>query len=149
MVLPELAGNVRPYKVAAHRHQPEMAQALQAITSSPAKVCFIPQLIPVERGIIATITAGLTKSISLDEIVGIYEQTYSQAPFVRVGAAGEMGELKQVIGSNFCDINLAIDNESGTVIVFSCIDNLVKGLAGQAVQNLNLMFDLPETTGLI
>ena len=149
MILPELAGNVRPYKIAAHRHQPEMAQTLQAITSAPAKVCFIPQLIPIERGIIATITAKLTKTISLEDLVTIYQQTYSQAPFVRVGEAGVLPELKQVVGSNFCDINLAIDNESGTVIVFSCIDNLLKGLAGQAVQNMNLMFDLPETTGLL
>ncbi len=149
MILPELAGNVRPYKIAAHRHQPEMAQVLQEITSSPASVCFIPQLIPVERGIIATITARLAKSISLEDLVDIYQQTYSQAPFVRVGSAGELPELKQVVGSNFCDINLALDKKSGTVIVFSCIDNLVKGLAGQAVQNMNLMFDLPETTGLI
>ncbi len=149
MILPELAGNVRPYKVAAHRHQPEMAQTLQAITSSPATVCFIPQLIPVERGIMATITARLAKSISLDELLAIYEQTYSQAPFVRIGSPGELPELKQVVGSNFCDIGLALDNESGTVIVFSCIDNLVKGLAGQAVQNMNIMFDLPETIGLL
>ena len=149
MILPELAGNVWPYKVGVHRHQPEMAQTLEAITACPAKVCFIPQLIPVERGIIATITARLAKSISLEDLVDIYEQTYSQAPFVRVGPAGELGELKQVIGSNFCDVNLVVDNESGTVIVFSRIDNLVKGLAGQAVQNMNLMFGLPETTGLI
>ncbi len=149
MILPELAANVRPYKVASHRHQPEMVQALQTIASSPAAVCFIPQLIPVERGIIATITARLAKSISLQDLVDIYDRTYSQAPFVRIGAAGELPELKHVIGSNFCDINLAMDNESGTVIVFSCIDNLVKGLAGQAVQNMNIMFDLPQTTGLL
>ena len=149
MILPELAGNVWPYKVAVHRHQPEMAQALQAIASATAKVCFIPHVIPVERGIIATITAPLAKSISLDNLVNIYQQTYSHAPFVRVGSVGELPELKHVVGSNFCDINLALDKNSGTVIVFSCIDNMIKGLAGQAVQNMNLMFDLPETTGLI
>ncbi len=149
MILPELAANVQPYKVASHRHQPEMAEVLQAITSSAASVCFIPQLIPVERGIIATITARLAKPISLEDLVDIYNGIYSQAPFVRIGAAGELPELKQVLGSNFCDINLALDNESRTVIVFSCIDNLVKGLAGQAVQNMNIMFDLPQTTGLL
>ena len=149
MNLPELAGNVRPYKVAEHRHQPEMAEVLKTISSCEVRVCFIPQLIPIERGIIATITAQLNKSVSLEDLVDIYNKTYTKAPFVRISKAGELPELKQVVGSNFCDIGLALAEESQTVIVFSCIDNLVKGLAGQAVQNMNIMFNLPETMGLL
>lgn len=149
MILPELAGNVRPYKVACHRHQPEMAQALSVIASGPVQVCFIPQLIPIERGIIATITGRLAKSFSVDELVDIYNKTYDGRTFVRISPAGEIPELKQVVGSNFCDIGLTVDTQSGTVIVFSCIDNLIKGMAGQAVQNMNIMFGLDETTGLL
>ena len=149
LILPELAGNVRPYKVAAHRHQPEMAEVLSTISSHKARVCFIPELIPIDRGIIATITGRLSKSVSLEQVVDIYKQTYSQSPFVRVHSAGELPELKQVVGSNYCDIGLAVAAEAEMVIVFSCIDNLVKGLAGQAVQNMNLMFGLSETTGLL
>lgn len=149
LIFPELTGNVRPYKVAAHRHQPEMAQVLQTIASCHARICFIPQLIPIDRGIIATVTARLAKPVSPEALLEIYNKTYSQAPFVRIRPAGELPELKQVVGSNFCDIGLSVDPDSQTVIVFSCIDNLVKGLAGQAVQNMNLMFGLPETTGLL
>ena len=149
MILPELAGNVRPYKVACHRHQPEMAQVLEDICQTKAQVCFIPHLLPIERGIIATITARLSKKISVDELLDLYNQTYGQCPFVRVSAAGQLPELKTVVGTNYCDIGLSIDPQSQTVIVFSCIDNLLKGLAGQAVQNMNLMFDIPETTGLL
>lgn len=149
MILPELAGNVRPYKVAAHRHQPEMAQALGDIASGPVQVCFIPQVIPIDRGIIATVTARLAKPISAEELIDIYNKTYEGKSFVRVSPAGELPELKQVVGSNFCNIGLAVDAQSQTVIVFSCIDNLVKGLAGQAVQNMNLMFGLDETTGIL
>jgi len=149
MILPELAGNVRPYKVATHRHQPEMIQTLQAIASCNVRVCFIPQLIPIDRGIIATVIARLAKGVSLEDLLNLYNQTYSQSPFVRIRPAGELPELKQVVGSNFCDIGLALAAEDRTVIVFSCIDNLLKGLAGQAVQNMNLMFGLPETTGLL
>ena len=149
MIVPELGGNVRPYKVACHRHQPEMVEVLESVASCPVKVCFIPQLIPIERGIIATITARLVKPISLEDLVDTYKQTYSQSPFVRVGSIGELPELKAVVGSNFCDIGLAVAEQDQTVIVFSCIDNLVKGLAGQAVQNMNIMFGWPQTTGLL
>jgi N-acetyl-gamma-glutamyl-phosphate reductase len=149
LILPELAGNVRPYKVATHRHQPEMAQVLSTISSHKARVCFIPELIPIDRGIIATITARLSKSVSLEDLLSIYNKTYSEAPFVRIGKPGELPELKRVVGSNHCDIGMAVAEEDETVIVFSCIDNLVKGLAGQAVQNMNLMFSLSETTGLV
>ena len=149
MILPELGGNVRPYKVACHRHQPEMEQALQAVSSRPARVCFIPHVIPIERGIIATIPIRLTKKASLNELLELYHKTYAEAQFVRISSAGEIPELKTVVNSNFCDIGLVVDAESGTAIVFSCIDNMVKGLAGQAVQNMNIMFGLPETAGLL
>ena len=149
MILPELGGNVRPYKVACHRHQPEMVEALEAVASCRVRVCFIPQLIPIERGIIATITARPAKPVSLEDLLDTYKQTYSQSPFVRVGSASELPELKTVVGSNFCDIGLTVVEEDQTIIVFSCIDNLVKGLAGQAVQNMNIMFGLDQTTGLL
>ena len=149
MILPELAGNVRPYKVASHRHQPEMAQALGDIASGPVQVCFIPQLIAIDRGVIATVTARLAEPHSAEELTEIYNKTYEGKRFVRVSPAGELPELKQVIGSNFCNIGLTVDTQSQTVIVFSCIDNLIKGLAGQAVQNMNLMFGLDETTGML
>ncbi|NIA07255.1 MAG: N-acetyl-gamma-glutamyl-phosphate reductase [Actinobacteria bacterium] len=149
LILSELSGNVRPYKVACHRHQPEMIQALQAISSDPVRVCFIPQLIPIDRGIIATIIVRLAKPVALKELLDIYSQTYSKCRFVRISPIGEVPELKQVVGSNFCDIGLALSPENNTLIVFSCIDNLLKGMAGQAVQNMNLMFGFPEETGLL
>ena len=152
LILSELSGNVRPYKVACHRHQPEMIQALQAISSDssdPVRVCFVPQLIPIERGIIATIIVRLAKAVALEELLDIYSQAYSKSHFVRISPIGEVPELKQVVGSNFCDIGLALSPENNTLVVFSCIDNLLKGMAGQAVQNMNLMFGLPEETGLL
>ncbi len=149
MLLAELSGNVRPYKVACHRHQPEMDQALQAFSGKQAEVCFIPQLIPIERGIIATIIVRPTKTVGIKELLDIYNQSYGKCPFVRISPEGELPELKNVVGSNSCDIGLAVSAKDNTLIVFSCIDNLLKGMAGQAVQNMNLMFGIQEETGLV
>ena len=148
LLVSEMAGNVRPYKVACHRHQPEMEQALGQLSDRPARVCFIPHVIPIDRGIIATMPIGLSEPTSLDQLLELYNRTYAQARFVRVSPAGELPELKTVANSNYCDIGLALDDLKRTVVVISCIDNLLKGLAGQAVQNMNIMFGLDEGAGL-
>ena len=149
LLLSELSGNVRPYKVGCHRHQPEMIQALETVSSGPVGVCFIPQLIPIERGIIATIIVRPAKAMTAKQLSEVYNQAYGKCPFVRVSPAGELPELKNVVGSNYCDIGFAVSAQNDTVVVFSCIDNLLKGMAGQGVQNMNLMFGLAEETGLL
>lgn len=136
------------YKVAAHRHTPEIEQTLTRVGGKRATVTFVPHLLPVNRGILSTIYARLKPGFSLETVRGLYEDAYRGEPFVRVLPAGAAVNIRDVRCSNYCDIQLYEDPHTGLLIVTAVIDNMVKGAAGQAIQNMNLLFGLPETTGL-
>lgn len=131
-----------------HRHTPEIEQELNAIADQEFKISFTPHLLPISRGILSTVYAKLTEDVKAEDIQALYEDTYKNEPFVRVLPLGGLPATQYVRGSNFCDIGFAIDDETGRIIVVSAIDNVVKGAAGQAVQNMNIMCGFKEDTGL-
>lgn len=145
---PECNESVAAYKVASHRHTPEIIQEL-SLLGAPVSVTFTPHLIPMNRGILSTCYGRLTRDLTAAEAVELYRDFYAGEPFVRVHDAGSLPATKHVSGSNFCDIGLAVDADAGLLIAISAIDNLVKGLSGAAVQCMNLMLGLPETTALM
>jgi N-acetyl-gamma-glutamyl-phosphate reductase len=110
---------------------------------------FVAQLLPVDRGILETIYFRATGVESAEDLLAIYQRRYAGEPFLRLYNPGHMPDLRAVAHSNFCDIGVALDGRSGRAVVVSAIDNLVKGAAGQAVQNMNLMMGYPETEGLL
>ena len=147
---PELNEGFSAYKVAAHRHTPEMEQSLSHVAGgTPVKLTFVPHLLPVNRGILATCYAKLQKEASLQEIRQVYEEQYGDEPFIRLLPEGRVADIKNVRYSNYCDISLHMDPRTNTFIAISAIDNMVKGAAGQAIQNMNLAFGLDETCGLM
>lgn len=142
----EANDDVSAYALTAHRHQPEITQELQSLSTEVKSVTFTPHLIPVNRGILATCYAPLNKIISDAEIHQIYTRFYDQEQFVRVTTIPP--HTRDITGTNMCLVHPVIDRRSGLLIVISCIDNLIKGAAGQAIQNMNLMLGLPEETAL-
>lgn len=146
---PELNEGFSAYKVAAHRHTPEMEQSLSHVAGQPVHLTFVPHLLPVNRGILATCYAKLCCDASLEEIRRVYEAQYQNEPFIRLLPEGRVADIKNVRYSNYCDISLHMDPRTHTFIAISAIDNMVKGAAGQAIQNMNLAFGLEETTGLL
>ncbi len=145
----ELNEGFAPYKVATHRHTPEIEQTLSVLSGEAMTVTFVPHLLPVNRGILATCYARLKEGVTEEMLRGAYEEFYRGEPFVRLLPKGSAANIKNVKYSNFCDISLHIDPRAGLLIAVSAIDNMVKGAAGQAIQNMNLVFDLPETAGLL
>ena len=141
----EATDSFKAYGVAGHRHLPEIRQGLATVAGQPVGLTFVPHLTPMVRGIHATLYARLRKDIDLQ---ALFESRYAGERFVDVLPAGSCPETRSVRGSNTCRIAVHRPQGSDTVVVLSVIDNLVKGAAGQAVQNLNLMFGLPESTGL-
>lgn len=152
---PENKENFKAYNIAVHRHQPEIEQELtkfckrETRNEKRVKVTFVTHLLPVERGILSTVYLRLKKKIKEKEIRKIYTEFYKDEPFVRILSEEKFPELKNVVRTNYCEINLKLDEASGRLIVISAIDNLVKGAAGQAVQNMNLIYGFEETEGLI
>ncbi len=144
----EVNEGFKAYGVAAHRHTPEIEQTLTQLVGQPVQVNFTPHLLPINRGILSTIYADLKASKSSAELVDIFREHYAQEPFVRVMPGNELPNVAYVRGTNFCDLGVVSDERTGRVIVVSAIDNLVKGAAGQAVQNMNLMFGFKEQLGL-
>jgi N-acetyl-gamma-glutamyl-phosphate reductase len=142
----EVNENVRPYKLGEHRHGPEMEQTL-AQAGSAVSVYFAPHLIPMTRGILATCYAPLNGELSEERLLSLYRDAYRKEPFVRV-LETELPQTKATLGSNFCDVAVRVDPERRLAVAVSAIDNLVKGAAGQAIQNMNLMFGFPESEGL-
>jgi len=134
------------YAIGSHRHQPEIAQELKALDGSVGVVVFTPHLVPMARGILATCYAPLRKNVSAEQASKIYSEFYRGEPFVRV--VTEPPHTKYAAGSNMCLVHATVDNRSNMLIAMAAIDNLVKGAAGQAIQNMNLMLGLPEATGL-
>lgn len=145
---PDCNEGFSPYKVAMHRHTPEIEQTLSILAGNEVKVTFVPHLLPLNRGIISTMYAPLKEGVSMKDVRGAYTARYREEPFVRVLAEGQTANLSHVRCSNLCEISLHEDAHTKTLIVVSAIDNMVKGAAGQAVQNMNLIFGLPETQGL-
>ncbi len=144
----ECTENMKAYKLATHRHTSEIEQELSLLAGEEIVLSFSPHLVPMKRGIFATCYANLREYRSAAELLGLYREFYGGEYFVRVYDEGELPESNHVAGSNFADIGLVVDKRLNRVIVVAAIDNLVKGAAGQAVQNMNLMFGLDEKTGL-
>lgn len=139
---------LRAYNVASHRHVPEMEQELSDVAGRKISVTFVPHLVPINRGILATIYMDLREKISPEELMNLYEKDYAREPFVRVLEGNALPNVSAVRGTNFCHIAPRVDENTGRAIILVAIDNLVKGASGQAVQNMNLMFGLPEETAL-
>lgn len=145
-LLTEASESFKAYGVMGHRHLPEISQGLRDIGGAGVRLTFVPHLTPMIRGIHATLYAELTDTAV--DLQRLYEETYSQEPFVDVLPAGAHPETRSVKGANMCRIAVHRPQNGNTVVVLSVIDNLVKGAAGQAVQNMNLMFGVEEKTGL-
>lgn len=145
---PDCNEHFSAYKVASHRHTPEIEQTLSKLAGEPVTVTFVPHLLPVNRGILSTIYARLKPGVTLADVRAAYETAYCGERFVRLLPEGQSVNIHHVCGSNYCDIQLYSDPHTGLLIVTSVIDNMVKGAAGQAVQNMNLLFGLDEAAGL-
>ena len=144
----EVNENIKAYGVASHRHTPEIEEQLGYAAGEPVLINFTPHLVPMNRGILITAYASLKKEVSYEEIKAVYDKYYASERFVRVLEKDVCPQTKWVEGSNFVDVNFKIDSRTGRVIMMGAMDNLVKGAAGQAVQNMNLMFGLKESEGL-
>ncbi len=145
----EVNEGFKAYGLPKHRHTPEIEQTLSGLAGQPVTVNFTPHLIPANRGILSTCYASLIGNVDADELHSLFRNRYAAEPFVRVLPEGQLPDIAQVRGSNFCDIGLVVDRRTNRIIVVSVLDNLVKGAAGQAIQNMNLMLGLPETKGLL
>ena len=145
---PECNEAISAYKAAAHRHTPEIEQTLSDVSGEKITVTFVPHLLPVNRGILSTIYASLKEDIRPEEVRKLYEDAYGGEKFVRLMPEGKFADIKNVRCSNFCDISLHHDSRTGRVIITSAIDNMVKGAAGQAIQNMNIVLGFDEDCGL-
>jgi N-acetyl-gamma-glutamyl-phosphate reductase len=145
----EVNEGYRAYAVGGvHRHTPEIEQELSLLAGKSVRMTFSPHLVPMDRGILSTIYSMPKNDTATGKLVKLYREFYAGEPFVRVLPEGSLPSTSFVRGSNFCDIAPLVDERTGRIIVVSAIDNLVKGASGQAVQNMNLMLDFPETMGL-
>ncbi len=145
---PEVDEGLAPYKVLSHRHQPEIASILRRHAGEEGAVHFVPHLVPMNRGIIATVYIPLLKAMEMETVRALYERFYAGRPFVRVLPKGKTPSTHHVRGSNYCDVGLAMAPDGKMVVAMSAIDNLIKGASGQAVQNMNIMAGFEETAGL-
>ena len=144
----EVNEGFKAYGIASHRHTPEIEQTLSEVAGRDILVSFTPHLLPVNRGILSTCYATLEEKLSTAELGDLFREYYEGEYFIRIHSEGSLPNIAFVRGSNFCDIGVVADSRTGRVIVVSAIDNLVKGAAGQAVQNMNLLLGLEEATGL-
>ena len=142
----EVAGNFSAYSILHHRHVPEV---LLTCGLDEAEFSFAAQLLPLDRGILETIYFRMQPGRDGGELMDIYAERYGHEPFVRLYEPGQTPDLKAVVHTNYCDIGVQVDPETGRAVAVSAIDNLVKGAAGQAVQNMNLVMDWPETEGIL
>ncbi|MBI5188459.1 MAG: N-acetyl-gamma-glutamyl-phosphate reductase [Nitrospirae bacterium] len=144
----EVNEGFKAYAVASHRHTPEIEQELSVIAGKDIKINFTPHLAPFDRGILTTIYARLTKNISMEKIIDVYKKSYSNEPFVQVLDDGGSPNVKNVRGTNMCEVGLTINMRTDTLIIVTAIDNLMKGASGQAVHNMNIMMGFDEKTAL-
>ncbi len=147
---PECTENFKAYRVGNHQHTPEIEQELRNISKDPAlTLLFTPHLVPMIRGILSTIYAAVNKGVVKEDVEEAYQKAYQNETFIRLMDETELPETKYVYGTNFCDIGFRLEERTGRIIVVTAIDNLVKGAAGQAVQNMNILLGWPEETGLL
>ncbi len=144
----EVNESFRAYGIATHRHTPEIEQELSGISGTEVAVNFTPHLLPVSRGILTTVYCRLKAEVSTGEVIERYRETYGKEPFVRIYAEGTLPDIRNVRGTNFCDIGLRVNGRTKTLVVVTAIDNLLKGASGQAVHNMNIMMGFDETEGL-
>lgn len=146
---PELNEGFHAYKVANHRHTPEIEQTLSKLTGKKVTITFVPHLLPISRGILATVYADIKEGVTFERIRKTYESYYKDEFFVRLLDDGKCADIHNVRYSNFCDISIHYDNRANKLIACAAIDNMVKGAAGQAIQNMNIMFGIDENAGLV
>ena len=146
---PELNEGFHPYKVASHRHTPEIEQTLSKLSGEKVIITFVPHLLPVNRGILATVYADIKDGVTFEQIRKAYEEYYKDEFFVRLLDDGKCADIHNIKYSNFCDISIHHDKRANKLVACAAIDNMVKGAAGQAIQNMNIIFGLDETTGLV
>ena len=144
----EVNENIKAYGVAGHRHTPEIEEQLSLAAGEPVLINFTPHLVPMQRGILVTAYASLKKDVSYEEVKAVYDRYYEKEYFIRVLNKDVCPQTRWVEGSNFVDVNFKIDTRTKRIILMGAMDNLVKGAAGQAVQNMNLLFGLDEAEGL-
>jgi len=144
----EVNESFKAYKVSNHRHTPEMEENLSIAAGEPVQITFVPHLVPITRGMLTTIYANIVRDIKETDIRDCLESYYQNRYFVRICKEGTFPNVSNVRTTNFCDIGLKVDTRNNRIILVSAIDNLMKGAAGQAVQNMNLMMGLDEKTGL-
>lgn len=144
----EVNENIKAYGVASHRHTPEIEDQLGYACGQEVRINFTPHLVPMNRGILVTAYASLTKEVTYEEVKAAYDKYYEKETFVRVLNQDVCPQTRWVEGSNFVDVNFKLDPRTNRIIMMGAIDNLIKGAAGQAVQNMNLMFGFEETEGL-
>jgi N-acetyl-gamma-glutamyl-phosphate reductase len=144
----EVNESVKAYGITTHRHTPEIEQELAAIGGNEVNLTFTPHLIPMNRGILVTAYASVSKGVDSADLRECYNRYYADKQFIRMLDAGTFPETRWVKGSNYCDIGFAVDERTGRLTAVGAIDNLVKGASGQAVQNMNIMFGFPENEGL-
>lgn len=145
---PDLNEGFHAYKVAAHRHTPEIEQTLSHLAGQKVKLTFVPHLLPINRGILSTCYARLKPGVTKEQLRKAYEEFYKEEYFVRLLPEGMTADIHNIKYSNFCDVSIYTDERTSTFIAISAIDNMVKGAAGQAVQNMNIVFGLDEKCGL-
>ena len=144
----EVNENITAYKPFTHRHVPEIEQEINKFSSKQLKVLFNPHLIPVNRGIMSSIYLGVDEKCTKSLIENAYDKYYGNEIFIRITEYGQLPQIKWVQGSNLCMIGFFLDKETSTLLVVSTIDNLIKGAAGQAIQNMNIVMGYPETAGI-
>lgn len=144
----EVNENIKAYGVTTHRHTPEIEEQLSRISGKETIINFTPHLVPMMRGILVTAYASLTEKVSSEKIREIYEHTYANEEFVRVLREGDCPQTRFVEGSNFVDVNVVLDERTNRVVMMGAMDNLIKGAAGQAMHNMNILFGCKENMGL-
>lgn len=147
LIFSEVNESFKAYAVTTHRHTSEIEEVLSLNTNSDVMVSFTPHLLPINRGILSTIYTPLCDTVTMDDIYAVYDKYYQSEPFVKI--TQELPQIKWVAGTNNIFIGFRIDKKNNMLIIISVLDNLIKGASGQAVQNMNIMFGLPETEGLI
>ncbi len=145
---PEVNEGFMAYKIGTHRHTPEIEQELSSLAGKQITLSFTPHLVPMNRGILTTMYAKQKAPADTDQLHVLFQEFYKDAPFVRLLPVGQFPNVRNVRGSNFCDIGVYADPRTGRAVVVTAIDNLVKGASGQAIQNMNLMMGFDETEGL-
>ena len=146
---PEVNENVRAYQVKGHRHTPEIEEQLSKLAKRKIIITFVPHLIPINRGILSTCYAALKQKTDTNDLLKLYQDFYKEEPFVEILPRGKFPQTKEVLNSNRCRIGITVNERTGKAIIISAIDNLSKGAATQAVQNMNIMCGFEETMGLV